>query len=36
VARIDFKMSGGAVVVVEHRYVGPIIGDAISDGLVVR
>jgi len=23
-------------VVVEHRYIGPIIGGAISDGLVVR
>jgi len=23
-------------VVVEHRYIGPIIGDAIGDGLAVR
>ena len=26
----------GSAVVVEHRYIGPIIGGAIGDGLVVR
>jgi len=25
-----------SAVVVEHRYIGPIIGGAIGDGLVVR
>jgi len=31
----DATWFGGAVVV-EHRYIGPIIGGAIGDGLVVR
>ncbi len=31
----DATWFGGAVVV-EHRYIGPIIGGAIADGLVVR
>ena len=26
----------GDAVIVEHRYIGPIIGGAIGDGLVVR
>lgn len=26
----------GDAVVVEHRYIGPIVGGAIGDGLVVR
>ena len=30
----DATWFGGAVV--EHRYIGPIIGDAICDGLVVQ
>jgi len=33
--RIDFEVSGGAVVV-EHRHIGPIVGGAIGAGLVVR
>jgi hypothetical protein len=32
---IDAFKTNGAVVV-EHRYIGPIIGGAIGDGLVVR
>ena len=31
----DATWFGGAVVV-EHRYIGPIVGGAIGDGLVVR
>jgi len=31
----DATWFGGAVVV-EHRYIGPIIGGAIGDGLVVQ
>jgi len=31
----DATWFGGAVVV-EHRYIGPIIGGAIGDGMVVR
>ena len=32
----DFNPFGHGARLVEHRYIGPIIGGAISDGLVVR